>query len=198
MILKDIAQVNIGLVIARVKYSGGEPCGEVATYKYFTLSSAEHDLTIDKYKLKDIEVGKKIDAKYISREGDIIIGISAPHSVAYIDAASVGIIIPSQFVAVRVADSRILPEYLAAYLNSEDVKSQMDKISKGELIKTFNAEKLQQLAIPILPLERQQKIANLNRLIQEDNHLGFQLAKLQKAKNDCYLNKFLAHGEEQS
>jgi len=200
MTLKEVAQVHIGLIVSRVKHSNkASEGGDIATYKYFTLSSAEHDGTIDKSKLKDIDVIKKIDDKYLSKEGDIIVGISAPHSVACIDKSCEGIIVPSQFIMIRVTGDKIIPEYLFAYLNSADVKTVIDKMAKGVTIITIDAESLQKLTIPIPSLSRQQKIAHLSQLIQEDNHLGFALAKLRKTKNDYHLNKFLAHtGEEQS
>ena len=194
--LREIAKVNMGLVVSRLLKGGGSNCDGVQ-YKYFTLSSVERDQSIDKEKLKCIETSSCVDEKFISRQGDIIIGISAPHSLAYVDEASQGIIIPSQFAVIRAVDERVAPEYLIAYLTSDELKGVIANMAKGEWwIKTIDLGGLMDLPVKIPKMQEQRQISRLNELIKEESALNYQYARLVEKKNNYYLNKLIKNGGE--
>jgi len=189
MILSDIANINIGTIIRRL--SRVDAVGQEHCYQYYTLSSAEYDQTIDISKLKDIETSATIDSKYISKQGDIIVGLSAPFSFAYIDNSTAGTIIPSQFALIRAKTHLILPEYLIAYLTSEYIIKLIDKSTKGMTVKTISIAVLFNLPIKLPDMQTQQQVAHLRSLILEENALNYQYAKLIEAKNNYYIDKLI-------
>jgi restriction endonuclease S subunit len=189
MVLKDIAKINIGVVVSRLPKN--EPNGEGCRYNYFTLSSVEHDQTVEKAKLKELTTIGDIDEKFLSKKGDIIIGLSAPHSLAYIDYESLGIIIPSQFALIRVTDHEVLPEYLIAYLASDEVRREIDGMAKGTAVITIDIRKLANLSIYLPFLKKQRQIARLHAMIKEENQLNYRYAKLVEKKNTYYLNQLI-------
>lgn len=189
MVLKDIAKINIGLVVSRL--SSIELLEEGQLYNYFTLSSAEHDQTIDQTKLKELKTNSVIDDKFLSRKGDIIIGLSSPHSLAYINNESSGIIIPSQFALIRVSVPNVLPEYLIAYLASDEIQHKIIEMEKGATVKTVDLSKLSNLPICLLSLMKQKQIAHLNALIKEENKINYLYAKLKEKANNYYINKLI-------
>lgn len=189
MTLKDVAKINIGVTISRLPKPPDKSSSK--TYNYFTLSSAEYDQTIDKTKLKQVQTTGEIDQKFISKKGDIIIGLSSPYSLAIIGDDFSGIIIPSQFALIRVTRKNILPEYLIAYLASDDIFSKLQDMERGVLVKRIDLTTLNSLPLYLPPISKQQKIANLRAMIKEENSLNYQYAKLTEQKNNYYLNKLV-------
>lgn len=189
MKLQDIANVYIGLVVSRLPKC---EVGNVGNrYNYFTLSSAEHDQTIDNTKLKDLVTSQSVDERFLSKKGDIIIGLSAPHSLAYIDYESLGIIVPSQFALIRADSDKVLPEYLVAYLASNEIRYQIESMEKGTAVKMIDLSRLCDLPIHVPSLTKQQKIAQLHAMIKEENQLNYRYAKLVEKKNNYYLNRLI-------
>lgn len=196
MKLRDIAKVNTGLVVSRSAKDKDKEETEIQ-YKYFTLSSIEHNQKVDKTKLKEITVFGFIGEKFLSKKSDIIIGLSAPHSLAYIDDDFQGIIIPSQFAVIRVINNEIIPEYLIAYLASDEIKSRIANTAKGsEWIKRIDLSGLLDLLIEIPSLQKQKQIIQLNTLVKEENALNYQYAKLVEKKNNYYLNMLIVNKGE--
>lgn len=196
MKLRDIAKVNTGLVVSRSAKDKDKEEAEIQ-YKYFTLSSIEHNQKVDKTKLKEITVFGFIGEKFLSKKSDIIIGLSAPHSLAYIDDDFQGIIIPSQFAVIRVTNNEIIPEYLIAYLASDEIKSRIANTAKGsEWIKRIDLSGLLDLLIEIPNLQKQKQIIQLNTLVKEENALNYQYAKLVEKKNNYYLNMLIMNKGE--
>lgn len=196
MKLRDIAKVNTGLVVSRSAKDKDKEEAEIQ-YKYFTLSSIEHNQKVDKTKLKEITVFGFIGEKFLSKKSDIIIGLSAPHSLAYIDDDFQGIIIPSQFAVIRVTNNEIIPEYLIAYLASDEIKSRIANTAKGsEWIKRIDLSGLLDLLIEIPSLQKQKQIIQLNTLVKEENALNYQYAKLVEKKNNYYLNMLIVNKGE--
>lgn len=189
MKLREVANVYIGLVVSRLQKCEAGEAGN--RYNYFTLSSAEHDQTIDKTKLKDLVTAHDIDEKFLSKKGDIIIGLSSPHSLAYIDHESLGIIVPSQFALIRADSNKVLPEYLIAYLAGDEMRYQVESMAKGTVVKTIDLSRLCDLPIRLPLLIKQQKIARLHAMIKEENQLNYRYAKLIEKKNNYYLNRLI-------
>lgn len=189
MKLREIANIYIGLVVSRLPKCEVGEAGN--SYSYFTLSSAEHDQMVDKTKLKDLVTAYDIDEKFLSKKGDIIIGLSSPHSLAYIDHESLGIIVPSQFALIRADSNKVLPEYLIAYLAGDEMRYQVESMAKGTVVKTIDLSRLCDLPIRLPPLIKQQKIARLHAMIKEENQLNYRYAKLIEKKNNYYLNRLI-------
>jgi len=192
--LSVIASINVGLIVARISKPTEVRSKGHLKYRYITLSSAENGMAIDESKLREFEAEKEVDEKFITRLDDIVIGISSPHSIVQIDKQAEGLVIPSQFAVIRTTSEAVLPKYLIAYMNSDEVREKIEQMSRGVLVKTINAVALQSLEIKMPNMTKQNKIAKLRELLNEENRLNLQYAGLVKKKNNYYLNNFVSEG----
>jgi len=187
--LGDISFISVGFVIARASKTSLQTSDSLR-YKYLTLSSVDGDMKIDTSKLREFEADRYVDERFLTRRGDIIIGLSSPHSLVCIDADYEGIVIPSQFAVIRVFEG-VLPEYLVVYLNSNDVKNKITQMSNGVYVKIINAAMLQGLNVVVPTLDVQRKLSKLGELFNEENKLNMMFAGLIKKRNAYYLDKFM-------
>jgi len=80
-------------------------------------------------------------------------------------AALVGNNVPEMIVGTNLVRIRVrkqaplLPEYIAAYLNSRQGKKQISMFSGGSTIKSINMDELGKVRIPLIPIEKQKELA---------------------------------------
>ncbi|MDR1138963.1 MAG: hypothetical protein LBK70_03700 [Clostridiales bacterium] len=193
--LSTIASISVGLVVSRISKPPYNINQGSKRYKYLTLSSAINGWGIDESGLRDFEPVRAVDERFLTKLGDVIMGISSPHSIVLIDqSAQGGLVIPSQFVVIRLTTQDVLPEYLAIYMSSDEVQDKIAHMSKGTAVKIINAHSLQSLEIRIPVINKQKKLAKLRELLHEENKLSMQYARLVNQKNNYYLNHFVSEG----
>jgi restriction endonuclease S subunit len=80
-------------------------------------------------------------------------------------------IVGAQFFIVRPNTMRLLPEYLAWYLRSEEVAHHFETRRKGTYIKIIQRSDLAELEIPVPGLETQHRIVEINKLSLQEGEL---------------------------
>jgi hypothetical protein len=103
-------------------------------------------------------------------------------------------IVPSSFYILRLARDRILPDYLAWFLNSAATLTALKSIMRGSNIPFISKGDLQELAIPVPTLSVQAQIADLNRLCARERELLNELSHRRKTLIDAVCTNLAASG----
>lgn len=115
----DIATVLHGRILSRgIDMSGEGNVTTILTHKAITEGA------INKGKLEKAVLSKGTsDERYYTREGDIVIGLSAPYAAAYVPQDMAGLLVSSFCAVIRVTENGLIDaKYLCALLNSSYVK----------------------------------------------------------------------------
>ena len=103
-------------------------------------------------------------------------------------------IVPSSFYILRLDRDRILPEYLAWFLNSAAALTALKSIMRCTNISFISKTDLQELSVPVPPLSVQAQIADLNRLCDHERELLNELGNRKKTLIDAVCAKLAVSG----
>lgn len=101
------------------------------------------------------------------------------------------VIAASSMFILRIVDNKIMPEYLAIYLNSEAGQSNIQKILTGSTIKTILRRTLANLKIPIPSLSVQKQIVDISNNWNKRERLLNQKINLSKNVAEGAIQKLL-------
>jgi restriction endonuclease S subunit len=165
----SFAEIMVGLVLKRREAD----VSALKKYKYraLTLKSFNSEGWIDKKYLDDFESTVNLDERYLTLRGDVVIKITPPYTAVTISEDTSSYVVPSQFIIIRINDKRLIPEYLALYLNSEKVKKYITITATGMTVPMIKTGTIRELEIPIVELDRQKKTAEVSKLIISERHL---------------------------
>lgn len=179
MKLQDFASVRSGLVLSRKQSK------EPTDYRYplINLRCIRQEGNIDLNEADIYEAREPLKKEYLSRQGDIVVRLTAPYTAVLIDGTTSGMVISSNFVVIRIEDKRLLPEYLFWILNTQKVKRRIYENTTSNMLGAVKAKFLADFELTILPFEEQQKIARLNLMAKKESQL---LKKLEAEKEKLY------------
>lgn len=177
----DLADVMVGLVLNRKE--ANPTTLPIYYYKALTLKSLNSEGWIDKTLLDDFKSIENLDEKYLCLEGDVLIKITPPYTAVAINKELHGTVIPAQFIIIRLKGKAVVPEYLAFYLNADEMKREIMLSATGNIVSMLRIGTIRDLKIPIPDLEKQLKIGEVSKLIIEERHL---MNKLVETKEKYY------------
>lgn len=185
MKLQDLASVHSGLVLAR-KQSRGP-----TDYRYplINLRCIQPEGIIDLNESDIYEAKEPLKEEYLSRRGDIIVRLTAPYTAVLIDDLTSGMVISSNFVVIRIEDKQFMSEYLFWLLNTPEVKRKIYENTTSNMLGAVKAKFLMDFELTPLPVEIQQKIAQLNLLAKKESQLLKELAEEKEKLYSCLLNQ---------
>ena len=171
MKLQSLAGVRSGLVLSRKQSK------EPTDYRYplINLRCIQQEGNIDLHKADIYEAKESLKEEYLSRQGDIVVRLTAPYTAVLIDDTTSGMVISSNFV-IRIEDKRLLPEYLFWLLNTQKVRHKIYENTTSNMLGAIKAKFLMDFELVLLPIEVQQKIAQLNLLAKKESQLLKELA----------------------
>ena len=178
MELNKIATVKTGLVISRKEAK--DPVNSVE-YRQLNLKSVTDSATIKLSDTIPFYAIEKLSSNYITQEGDVIVKTSEPYTAVYITKEYAGLVIPSHFVIVRVDIKKVLPQYIAWYLNKDRIKKAFRMSCTGTL-KQIKPTIIAETEVKLPSLERQQKVVELNDIAQRE----IMLLKKQLEQKEVY------------
>jgi len=179
MNLSDIAEIKTGLVISRKKAE----LDPMKTYKMLTLKSFEDDGWINIEALDDFDSSEILSEQYLTQTNDVVIRLSSPNTAVYITEEETEMVIPSLFIAIRVKSNKVIPAFLAIYLNAQNSKKRLNQVATGSALSIIKTSTLKELEIQLPTIEHQKKVVELNKLIQREKQL---LNKLMQEKGNMY------------
>ncbi|MBE0514979.1 restriction endonuclease subunit S [Sulfurimonas sp.] len=167
--LSDIAEVKTGLVLSRKKADIREQnkfyC-RVVSLKSFNEDAIYNDTFADEFISNE-----QIKEDYQVKQGDILLRLREPNFAVYIDKVYENLIYPSLIVRVKLHDSRFNPNFLAHYLNSNTVKKALSSELSGTTISMIKVADVNEIKIPLINLDKQQKIVEYINLAHKENEL---------------------------
>ena len=172
MKLQSLAGVRSGLVLSRKQSK------EPTDYRYplINLRCIQQEGNIDLHKADIYEAKESLKEEYLSRQGDIVVRLTAPYTAVLIDDTTSGMVISSNFVVIRIEDKRLLPEYLFWFFNTQKVRHKIYENTTSNMLGAIKAKFLMDFELVLLPIEVQQKIAQLNLLAKKESQLLKELA----------------------
>jgi hypothetical protein len=121
-------------------------------------------------------------ARYAVRQGDVLFLARGPRNFAWaVPELMQDVVAVGYFFILQPDPSRILPGYLAWYLNEEPARSYIREFaSQGTHMPIVNRSQFEQLEIPLPPLKVQGAIAELESLRRREARLMRRLEVLRR------------------
>ena len=185
MKLESMAFVRSGLVLGR------KSSQDRSEYQYplLNLRSIQPDGTIDVSLCEIFFSTECLNPEYLTRDGDVVIRLTAPYTAVVITQETEGFVIPSSFIVVRVKRNMLLPEYLTWLLNSQISKKQIYDGAATNMLGGIKPRFFAEIDIDPLPTEQQRVIAQLSALAQREAKMLRDLADEKEKLYDYTINK---------
>lgn len=159
--LSDIANIPIGIPIARYKSKPNNQEGQKIEYKLFSQNMLSDTGIFQKYQ-PDTFIANKDLSFSCTQEDDIVFGLRKPNQAVYIDSNNTNLLVQSYMAIIRCNSDIILPEYLAFKLNTQDIYNQLHKnIQGGSAIQLLKIQSLKDIVIQIPSLESQKQLISV-------------------------------------
>lgn len=130
--------------------------------------------------------------KFCVLEGNLVISRSAPIKLAIVpDLQGKKVLANGNMYFMKLDESRVHPIYVLCYLKSHDGMRQIEYMSKGSSIMILSRKNLQQIQIPLIPMEKQMEIVDkylsirrhLSVLRRQERELESQMDSLLEGAN---------------
>lgn len=179
--LKEFISITGGQIISRV--IADEKKDDPVVDKNRRTISAK---TVDKGRIDDENIvynnyKAELDSKKLTKEGDIVIKLSAPYCAAVIDKDHEGMLVASFCSIIRDVEG-INKDYLVAYLNSDKCSDQLSNSVAGSLMSILSNGKIMDLDIPVPSEEKQKEIGDIFMKSVKRRILIEKIAKLEEEK----------------
>lgn len=169
MQLGEIAQIKTGLVLSRKKAE--IEYDAKATYKLLSLKNISEDGMIVNESFDEFTSNENLDDHYFTEEGDVLMRLSQPYTTVYIDKNYTGLLIPSYFAIIKVNETKVLPQYIAWYLNTVNVKKELERSQAGSRIPSTNQHTIKNIPIVLTSINKQQVLIEFYQLHQREKQL---------------------------
>jgi len=189
MKLINISEVQTGLVLARKRADAKDT--DAYKYRMLTLKSFEPRGWVNEGELDVFFSKEKLENKYLTNEGDIIIRLTTPYTAICINDKQERLVIPSNFAIIRLKEQIYIPEFVALFLNSEIIEKKFFKSSISTTIPLIKTKHLREMDISDIPLAVQQKLVKLNQLQVKEKILLSCLMKEKDKLAKASINKII-------
>ncbi len=135
------------------------------------------------------ELYQQLRETYEPKQGDLLLTKDATPGIAYVVKEPIEGIIASGILKLQINESKINKEYLALCINSLIGKMQIERDGGGSVILHWKPEQVKKLKIPLLPLETQQKIAELVQKSHEARKKAKELLEVAKKTVEIAIEK---------
>lgn len=190
--INEVGSITTGLVIKRKEAELSLDTAK--SYKMLTLKSFEADGQLNTKELDVFQSTEKLDDKYLTRKGDVIIRLSHPHTAIAIGKEQEGYLIPSLFVVIRLDVDYLDPEYLSIYLNSENMRRFYAKRAVGSAIQIIKTSMLKEIIVSFPEMKKQKEIVEFNRLIIREKALLSSLIEEKTKYNKEIISSLITGG----
>lgn len=171
--LGDIATVRTGLVVARKKAQLDSV--EKVKYSQVSLRCFGSGIKLDHLHTDVFVSAQKIDAKYFTQEGDILVRLRSPSLALYIEKEDEGLLINSLLSVICVNKQNVDAKYIAYYINSKSAKRLLILDTQSTAIPMVRNQDLENLEIVLPPLKEQQRLVSYLDTAQKEQDLLQQL-----------------------
>ncbi len=155
---------------------------------YLQARDFMNDSSLDKKIKPSIDNSPRL-GKHILHKGDVLVlskGHNGFNAYTFQEDKSPSVA-SSIFLVIREIDKVLVPEYLCWYLNLKNTQDLLINMSRGSALPAINKVMVEELAIPLVGVEIQEKIIELDRLKKRETILTNQLDKLKSQKLEINL-----------
>lgn len=116
------------------------------------------------------DAASSVDAQWKLRAGDVLLSKSGTIGKAgIVRNGAVGAVAAGGLFVIRCDQERIDPHFLAAYLNSGECKAWLDEKARGATIRHLSKRALDEMPIPVPPIQIQNRVAVQHRESDADS-----------------------------
>ena len=177
--LQDIAEIFSGYLFKEILKND-----ENGDIRVIQLKDVNDEGEINLNNLFRVSLDNVNDRLYLKKNDIIFKSKSTNHSSAIIPDVSGKIIASSHFLALRVTEDEVLPDYLLWYLQQEFTMDYFRKKSGHRLIRLINKKLLGGLEVKIPSVAHQHEIVQLNDLFRKEKKLTTEI--LEKKEQMIY------------
>jgi hypothetical protein len=130
-----------------------------------------------------VRFAPKLSGKdWFLKSGDILfMARGAKNFSVMVDKLPEGVLAAACFFVIRISNSEMLPEYLSWYLNQKSVEGYLQRFSgRGVHMPVVRRAVLESIDIPFPPYKTQEKVSEINKLLQKEQALYKKLAEKRK------------------
>ncbi len=161
VLLKDIAEIQTG-VFAKPNVDGNVVCLQANDFDESGNHLGFWAPTIS---------GDNLHSKHFLNKGDVLFAAKGNKNFAAVRNHSLPLAVAStSFFVIRLLRADILPEYVKWFLNQPDTIQRLKSEAKGTSIPSISKNSLEQVEIPLIPLDKQNLILKIDhlRMIQKE------------------------------
>jgi restriction endonuclease S subunit len=152
---------------------------EAGSCRLVRISDVSQDGTWVNENFARIEPAERIREEHVLRTGDVLFPNRGTRTTAIVYRLEAPrALAGAQFFVLRPDQAKVLPEYLAWFLRTEDSARYFEGLRKGTYVQIIQRSDLAELAMPLPSLETQQKIVEVAALAVEERLLAERLAAL--------------------
>ena len=155
MRIQDIATLKTGAVLSRLHKA--ETGGNL--YRVLSLRNIDDDVgAIEARSCIPMRFTEKITDEFLTQKGDILLRLSAPYTVIYVeDDSDIGLLIPSHFAIIHAVG--VDAKYLYAMLDSDEIRKQLFiEGSVSTALATISIKSISECKIPRISVQKQELI----------------------------------------
>lgn len=119
--------------------------------------------------------------KHLLQSGDVLVIAKGSRNTAYTYNGKLPAFASSTFLVLRLSTEntdKILPEFLAWYINTPQMQASLCNVSRGTIISSLSVPALGNMQISVPPIFIQEKILKVNQLSGLEQSILNQLSKL--------------------
>lgn len=137
------------------------------------LSAALHpDLSIN-----------EISEKHLLRSGDVLFAAKGTKNFAAVyEEHNQPAVASTSFFVIRLFNSKVLPEYLAWFLNNPNTQALLKAQAMGTSIPSISKLVLEDLEIPVPTIEKQKSVIEISKLRWQEKNIYAKLESLRDKK----------------
>ena len=192
--LGDLATVRTGLVVARKKHQLDS--AEKVTYSQVSLRCFGSGVVLDHEHADAFVSSEVLDAKYFTKEDDVLVRLRSPSLALYIEKKDEGLLINSLLSIIRIEDENVNAKYLAYYINSKTAQRQLKLDEQNTTILMVKTKDLEKLDIILPPLAEQKRLVALLDLAQKEQELLQNLINEKKQLSQTILDTIIQQHKE--
>ncbi|GHV79710.1 hypothetical protein AGMMS49944_15010 [Spirochaetia bacterium] len=175
--LKDVSDLEIGLVLSRKKAPGKS----LYEYQKLSLKSLGADGALDMVQNETYYASEALDGHFLTRENMVVIKLFTPLNPVVVQKGQEGFVIPSQMAGITVKKD-VYPEYLQYFLSLPETGIYLLSRTSGAVMRSISVKTLSELPLDIPPLKQQEQFCSLYRLHRRKKALTEKLAAIEDEK----------------
>ncbi|MCS2900563.1 restriction endonuclease subunit S [Bacteroides thetaiotaomicron] len=134
--------------------------------------------------------------KYFLKEGDLLFSAKGANNFCTIfHTQKYNAVASSSFLIIRIRDKkRILPDYLCWFFNRQTTLQYLTSNAKGTSIPSISKSTVEELNIPILPVDKQEKIIAIAKLQKTEERLYKKIIRKREQLTEYKLKNIISNG----